>query len=57
MHIRCNAGVTTTNFKGWLGDFPERVWYNPDGVANIMSLFVIKKYYRVHYDSNRQDAL
>jgi hypothetical protein len=57
MHIQSNAGVTTTNLKGWLGDFPEPVWYNPDGVANIMSLFVIKKYYRVRYDSNRQDAL
>jgi hypothetical protein len=57
MRIQCNAGVTTTNLKGWLGDFPEPVWYNPDGVANIMSLFVIKKYYRVRYDSNRQDAL
>lgn len=58
MHIPCNAGVTTTNLKGWLGDFPEPVWFNPTGVvANIMSLFIVKKYYRVRYDSNRQDAL
>jgi hypothetical protein len=33
------------------------VWYNPDGVANIMSLFVVKKHYRVRYDSEQQDAL
>jgi hypothetical protein len=57
MRIRCNARVTTTNLKGWLGNFLEPVWYNPDGVVNIMSLFVVKKYYRVSYDSNRQDAL
>jgi hypothetical protein len=45
LRIRCNAGFTTTNQQGWLGDFPEPVWYNPNGVANIMSLFVVKKYY------------
>jgi hypothetical protein len=33
------------------------VWYNPKGVANILSLYVVKKHYRVHYDSARQDAL
>jgi hypothetical protein len=57
MHIQCNAGITSTNLKGWLGDFPEPVWYNPDGVANIMSLFMFKQHYRVWYDSEKQDAL
>ena len=57
MRICCNAGVTSTNLQGWLGDFPEPVWYNPKGVANIMSLFVVKKYYRVQYDSAKQDAM
>jgi hypothetical protein len=57
MHIQYNAGITSTNLKGWLGDFPEPVWYNPDEVANIMSLFVVKKHYRVRYDSEQQDAL
>jgi hypothetical protein len=57
MNVRCNAGVTTTNLQGWLGDFPEPVWYNPNGAANIMSLFVVKKYYRVQYDSAEQDVL
>jgi hypothetical protein len=40
-----------------LGDFPEPVQYNPNGVANIMLLFVVKKYYRVQYDNFEQDAL
>jgi hypothetical protein len=57
MRIQCNAGFTTTNQQGWLRDFPKPVWYNPNGVANIMSLFVVKKYYRVQYDSYKQDAL
>lgn len=37
MRVRCNAGTTSTNLKGKLGSFPERVWYNPEGVANILS--------------------
>lgn len=43
--------------KEWLGDFLEPVWYNPNGVVNILSLFIVKKHYRVQYDSVKQDAL
>jgi hypothetical protein len=58
MNIRCNAGMTSTNLQGWRGDFPKPVWYNPKGVVNIMSLFVVKKYYRIQYDNYKeQDAL
>ena len=58
MHIQCNVGFTTTNQQGWLRNFPELVWYNTNGVlANIMSPFVVKKYYRVEYDNYKQDAL
>jgi hypothetical protein len=32
------------------------VWYNPDGIANIISLVDAKKYFRVHYDSKREKA-
>jgi hypothetical protein len=47
MRVRYNAGVRTTNQQGRLGSFPEPVWYNPKGVANILSLNSVKKYYRV----------
>jgi hypothetical protein len=46
MHVRCN-GVKSTNRQGYLGQFPEAVWSNPDGAANILSLNSVKKYYRV----------
>jgi hypothetical protein len=50
MNIRCNADVTTTNLMGWLGDFPEIVWFNnPKGDANILSLFIVMKYYHVQF--------
>lgn len=33
-----------------LGNFPEPVWYHPDGIANIMSLSSVQRHYRVNYD-------
>jgi hypothetical protein len=56
MPVRCNAGVTSTNLMGWLGDYPEPVWFNPKGVANILSLFLVKTYYRIQYDSTTEDT-
>jgi hypothetical protein len=56
MSVRYNAGVRKTNQQGRLGDFPEPVWYNPKGVANILSLDSVKKHYRVTYDSKGGDT-
>jgi hypothetical protein len=41
---------------GTLGNFPEPVWYNPSGIANILSLNSMKKYYRVIYDNSIEDC-
>jgi hypothetical protein len=57
MRVRCNAGVRSTNQKGWLGNFPEAVWHDPRGVANILLLYSVHQYYRVQYDSAREDAI
>jgi hypothetical protein len=51
MKVRCNAGVQSKNKMGCLGSFPDPVWYDPKGIAHIMSLLVVQKYYRVSYDS------
>jgi hypothetical protein len=56
MRVRCNAGVRVTNQKGYLGSFPEPVWYDPRGIANILSLFIVQKYYHVTYDSAVDNA-
>ena len=47
MCICCTAGVTTTNLQGWLGDFPEPMWYIPQGVVNILSFFLVQQYYQI----------
>jgi hypothetical protein len=50
MNIRCNAGLSHTNMVGDLDGYGT-VWYNPKGIANILSLSQVEKKYRVTYDS------
>jgi hypothetical protein len=56
MRLRCNAGWTVTNLIGRLPGYPGEVWYNPDGIANIISLADAEKYFRVYYDSKCEKA-
>ena len=51
--IRCNAGNVTTNQMGYLGDYPEAVWYNPAGIANILSQANITQHYCITMDTAR----
>jgi hypothetical protein len=50
MSIRCNAGVTRTHMIGNLHGYDGEVWYNPNGIANILSLSDVEKYKQVTYD-------
>jgi hypothetical protein len=56
MDIHCNAGVTSTNLIGELMGYGT-VWYNPKGIANILSLARVKERgYRVTFDSSEGNA-
>jgi len=48
--IRCNAGVRTTYWRGFLSGYGW-VWYFPEGIANILSLSRVKEKFRVTFDS------
>lgn len=48
--VHCNAGTTVTQQRGILPGYGE-VWYNPDGIANILSLSRMKGRFHVTYDS------
>ncbi len=50
------AGVTQTNMIGEMPGYPGEVWYNPKGIANILSMANVKKYYRITYDSSQGDG-
>jgi hypothetical protein len=47
--INCNAGAVVTNKKGTYGGL--KVWYLPDGIANIFSMHELEKLYHITYDS------
>ena len=55
--VHCNAGTITLTEKGTLGDFPEPVWYNPKGIANILSLYSVQTHYRVTMDTADDDHI
>ena len=41
LRIRCNAGIKTTEYKGYLTGYGW-VWYYSEGIANILSLSRVK---------------
>ena len=49
VNINCNAGTVATNLRGTYGGL--KVWYLPDGIANIFSMHKLKQTYRITYDS------
>jgi hypothetical protein len=53
--IRCNAGKTTTHWRGTMSGYGE-VWYYPAGIANILSLSRVKDKFRVTFDSAADNA-
>ena len=55
--VHCNAGTITLTQKGTLGQFPDPVWYNPNGIANILSLHAVKKHYHVTMDTEVGDSI
>ena len=51
IRVHFNAGVTYTNNIGELPGYSSPVWYNPKGVANILSLGLLQKHHLVTYNS------
>ena len=47
--INCNADTISTNKRGQYGNL--KVWYLPDGIANIISMHELESLYRITYDS------
>ena len=55
--VRCNAGTITLTQKGYFGSYPEPVWFNPHGIANITSLDNVVKYFRITMDTEADNAM
>jgi hypothetical protein len=50
MHIHCNAGIVVVKTIGDLAGYGT-VWFYPDRIANILSLALVQKQFRVTFDS------
>lgn len=55
LQVRCNAGIVGLGMKGYFGNYPHPVWFNPDGIANILSFRDVSKNYRVVFDNQDGD--
>ena len=53
----CNAGTVHLTQKGYFGSYPEAVWFNPHGIANIMLLDNVTKYFRITMDTEADKAM
>ena len=51
LRVHCNSGVTHTNKIGDLPRYSDHMWYNPKGIANILSLGLVQKNQPVTYNS------
>jgi hypothetical protein len=51
------AGRINLTKQGYLGEYPFPVWYNPDGVANILSLFNVLRSNRVTMDTKKSQTI
>ena len=55
--VWCNAGTVHLTQKGYFGSYPEAVWFSPHGLANIMSLDDVTKYFRITMDTEADKAM
>ena len=55
MKIHCNVGTHVTDL---IGDLPGygTVWFDPQAIANVLSLQLVKKKYHISYDSNDKNG-
>ena len=56
LQVRCNAGSVVINHQGYLGSYPKPVWFNPEGIANLMSLHNMQWYYQVTLNTTEDNA-
>lgn len=57
MLVHSNDGSSYLNQIGDFGNFPEPVLCDPKGIANIMSLHTMSKYYRITMDTSVDNSL
>ena len=54
--MHCNSGIIQTDLIGDMEGYGE-VWYNPKGIANIISLGEVSTRHRITMDSTLDNAI
>jgi hypothetical protein len=57
INVHFNAGTVSVNRNGLLGDYPEQMWFNPHGIANILSLDNVSQHYHVTMDTSKSNSI
>ena len=53
MMIHSHIGSRSTKQVGDLPGYPDPIWYDPNGIANILSLSSVRKLFRITFDSDK----
>jgi hypothetical protein len=56
LRVHTNSGVQVSSQKGTVKNFGD-VWYNPDSLANILSMAAVRKICRITMDSSVEAAM
>ena len=56
MTLSTNGGTITTNRQCHLDNFDQEVWFDKRFITNVLSLAMLKKKYRITYDSDKDGA-
>ena len=51
LRVHCNTGVTYTKKIGDLPEYSNPIWYNPEGIVDILSLVLVQKHHIMTYNS------
>ena len=57
LHVNTLNGITTIEQKGYLGEYPIPVWYNPSGMVNILSLYHVTQFYHVTMNTKKENCI
>ena len=56
LNVLSHGGTRQVNKTARVAGYPSRVWFDPNGVANIIALKNLRKYFDVSYDSRTSDT-
>ena len=57
LRVHCGGGDNYLSYKARFGDYPKDVWFDPDGLANIMSMDEVADMFRLTMDTDAERSI